>query len=95
MTEAPKHERLQTPAEKAAEQKAEEKKADAKPARGTLLRAAESSDPRVHQLLAQREAHVSNGGLEDDPQIEENRKIALAAIKVVDDELAELGFIAK
>jgi hypothetical protein len=38
---------------------------------GPLRPAAESSDPTVHQLLAQRQAIVENAGLEPDPEAEE------------------------
>ncbi len=43
-----------------------------------LGRVGESGDAGVHNLLAQRHVHVSNG---DD-----------AAVKAIDDQLAELGF---
>ncbi len=63
--------------------------------RGGLARAGESTDPVVQKLLAEREIHVSNGGFEDDPEIEARRKAAREAIKEIDDKLADLGYAAK
>lgn len=61
------------------EPKQESKSAKA-PAKPALARAAESTSPDVHRLLADRQAHVSNGDA--------------AAVKAVDEQLAELGFTA-
>lgn len=74
----------------------EQKAADAKPARrGDLLRAGEATDPTVQKLLAERQAHVSNAGLEVDPAVAEQRKAALKQIAAIDEQLEELGYTAK
>jgi len=62
---------------------------------GTLAPASESGDPDVHKLLADRQAHVSNAGLEVDPAVEAARKAAKEAIDAIDERLAELGYTAK
>jgi hypothetical protein len=62
---------------------------------GPLAPASESGDPDVHKLLADRQAHVSNAGLEADPAVEAMRKASLDAIEDIDKRLAELGFTAK
>jgi len=49
----------------------------------------------VQKLLAERQAHVSNASLEADPALVEQRKVANAAIKDIDDKLADLGYSAK
>lgn len=65
-----------------------------KPTGRGLAPAAESGDPEVHRLLAERQAHVSNAGLEPDPAQEVVRKDAKAAIAEIDEKLADLGYTA-
>jgi colicin import membrane protein len=92
-----------TPAEKAVAEKALDQVAEREDAQkqrkstrsGPLARAGESGDPDVHRLLAERQAHVSNAGLEPDPAQEAVRKAARDAIDAIDDQLAELGYTAK
>jgi hypothetical protein len=60
------------------DEKKSEPKAESKPAaKAPLGSAGESSDPAVHQLLAERQSAESNG----------DKK----AIEAIDDKLAELG----
>jgi hypothetical protein len=63
--------------------------------RGNLSPAGESGDPAVQKLLADRQAHMSNANMDADPALVEQRKVANAAIKEIDDKLADLGFTAK
>lgn len=65
----------------------------AEPRRGALARAAESGDPAVQKLLAEREAHVMNS--QPDPDLAAQREAAGKAIKDIDDKLADLGFTAE
>lgn len=65
------------------------------PKRSGLLPASESGNPEVHQLLAQRQAHQMNAGLEPDAELEASRKDAKAKIDEIDEKLAELGYTAK
>lgn len=76
----------------------EAKTAPAQPApvsRGNFAPASESTDPEVHQLLAQRQAHAMNVGLDEDPEQEAARKAAKDEIGRIDDRLTELGVTAK
>jgi len=86
-----------TAADKAAADRAAARKSDAdKPARrGNLSPAGESGDPVVQKLLAERQAHTSNASMDADPALVEQRKVANAAIKDIDDKLADLGYSAK
>lgn len=67
----------------------------AAPAKTAMAPAAESSDPLVHKLLADRQGHASVAYVEEDPSIAERKKAALAAISDIDEQLADLGFTAK
>jgi hypothetical protein len=60
-----------------------------------LAPASESGDPEVHRLLAERQAHVSNAGMEPDPELEAVRKAAKESIDEIDKKLADLGYTAK
>jgi hypothetical protein len=66
---------------------------------GPLRPAAESSDPTVHQLLAQRQAIVENAGLEPDPEAEETlaaqKEVARARVAEIDARLESLGYSSK
>lgn len=79
--------------QKQTETKAAAPKAEAPAA--SLLPAAESSDPQVHKLLADRQGHVQTASIELDPTVEENKKAALAQIDEIDKQLADLGYTAK
>jgi len=70
-----------------------EAKTEAKPKGGKLARAAESGDPAVQKLLAERETHVMN--TQPDPDFAAQRDAAEKAIKKIDDQLKELGFTAE
>lgn len=72
-----------------------EPESKASPAAKNLAPASESGDPVVHKLLAERQAHVSNAGLEPDPTEDAVRKDARDAIEAIDKNLAELGYTAK
>lgn len=65
----------------------------ATPEKPTLARAAESGDPDVHRLLADRQAHVQNIQPED-PEVAHRREVAAKAVEDIDKELAALGFTA-
>jgi hypothetical protein len=56
-------------------------------------RAAESGDPEVQRLLAQREAHVMNS--QPDPSFAAQREAAQAEIERIDKALNKLGFTAE
>jgi hypothetical protein len=62
---------------------------------GGLLPAAEASDPTVHRLLAERQAHMSTASIALDPTVEENKKVALKQVDEIDKQLADLGYTAK
>jgi len=66
---------------------------------GELRPAAESSDPTVHRLLAERQGIVSSADLELDPEAEEVRKlqrdVARAQVAEIDALLATYGYTAK
>lgn len=55
----------------------------------------ESSDPAVHQLLAERQAHQMNRDLIDPPVDKEALKAVDAQIAEVDKKLADLGYKTK
>lgn len=78
-------------ADKAADDKAE--KAETKAAKGKLGRAAESGDPAVQKLLAEREGHKLS--VVPDPNLHQQREAAESAIKSIDEQLARLGFTAE
>jgi hypothetical protein len=72
-------------------QKAEAPKA---PPAASAMRAAESTDPVVHDLMAKRftyEQHVTNVDA-DVAAMQEQKKAALAKIDELDDQLADLGY---
>jgi small-conductance mechanosensitive channel len=69
--------------------------AEQAPAGRGLVPASESSNPEVHQLLSQREAHVMNAGLDEDPELAAARKAAKDAVARIDDQLAKLGVTAQ
>jgi hypothetical protein len=56
-------------------------------------RAAESGDPAVQRLLAEREAHLMNS--QPDPDLAAQREAADRAVKDIDKRLNELGFTAE
>jgi hypothetical protein len=70
-----------------------DKPADKAEPKGKYARAAESGDPAVQRLLAQREAHVMNS--QPDPSFAAQREAAAKAIKDIDAELNRLGFTAE
>lgn len=80
-----------------AETKSTDSKSTSTPAASgrRLAPAAESSDPEVHRLLAERQAHVMNAGLEEDPEQERVRKDARDQVAEIDRKLADLGVTAK
>lgn len=63
------------------------------PASPALTPAAESGDPDVHRLLAERQAHLQNIQPED-PDLAARREVAKKAIEDIDKHLAELGYTA-
>src|SRR5262245_33362169 len=67
----------------------------AKTDHGELAPAGQSGDPYVQKLLAERQGHVMNAGIEHDPEVEARQQAAREAIEKIDDELAELGYTAK
>jgi hypothetical protein len=56
------------------------------------LRASEATDPAVHKLLADRQAHQMNLDSLRPPENAEAVKAAEAALADVDKQLAELGY---
>jgi hypothetical protein len=65
----------------------------AKAAKGKLARAAESGDPAVQKLMAEREGHSLN--IQPDPSLHQQREAAENAIKSIDEQLERLGFTAE
>jgi hypothetical protein len=68
-------------------------------ATGPLRPAAESSDPTVHKLLAERQAVVDNAGLEPDEEAEKliaaQKDVARARVAEIDARLESLGYGSK
>jgi len=65
-------------------------KADKPAPKVSLAPAAESSDPGVHKLLAERQAHVTNlAALTPDKSVQERVDAAKAAIAAIDKQLAD------
>jgi hypothetical protein len=62
---------------------------------GELAPAGQSGDPAIQKLLADRQAHVMNAGIEEDPEVKARRDAALEAIKDIDEKLGKLGYTAK
>lgn len=62
---------------------------------GELAPAGQSGDPAIQKLLADRQAHVMNAGIEEDPEVKARRDAALEAIKDIDEKLEKLGYTAK
>lgn len=56
-------------------------------------RAAESGDPAVQKLLAEREAHLMNA--QPDPSLAAQREAAEKAVQDIDKRLNDLGFTAE
>lgn len=80
-------------ADRAADRDEKTEKAERKAAKGKLGRAAESGDPEIQKLLAEREGHLLS--LVPDPNLHQQREAAENAIRSIDDQLARLGFTAE
>lgn len=72
---------------------AESQKTEKSEPKAKYARAAESGDPAVQKLLAERETHVMN--TQPDPDFAAQREAAQNEIERIDKELNRLGFTAE
>jgi hypothetical protein len=73
--------------------KHDEKAEPRAPKAAKLARAAESGDPEVQRLMAEREGHAMS--IQPDPSLHQQREAAESAIKSIDEQLARRGFTAE